>query len=121
MAGGGALGGSQLPFYDYLTFGGFLRMTGYKPEQLRNDSLAYGRLLYSNQLVNLSLLDGVYAGVTLEAARLGAPLVPGGITGSVASLGVFLAVDTPLGPAYLGYGRARDGNSSAYFFLGRPW
>ncbi len=119
--GGGAIGGADLPYYDYLSFGGFLRMTGYKPGQLRNDSLAYGRLLYSNQIVNLNFLDGVYAGVSLEAARLGQPLVPGGITGSVASVGVFLAVDTPLGPAYLGYGRARDGNSSAYFFLGRPY
>jgi len=119
-AGGGTIGGQALPLYDYLTFGGFLRMTGYKPGQLRNDSLAYGRFVYTNQLVNLNFLDGVYAGVSLEAARLGQPLVPGGITGSVASVGLFLAVDTPLGPAYLGYGRAQDGNSSAYFFLGRP-
>jgi NTE family protein len=120
VAGGGAVGGAELPLYDYLSFGGFLRMTGYKPGQLRNDSLAYGRFLYSNQLVNLNFLDGVYAGVTLEAARLGKPLVPGGITGSIASVGLFLAIDTPLGPAYLGYGRAQDGNNSAYFFLGRP-
>ena len=27
----------------------------------------------------------------------------------------------PLGPVYLGYGRAQDGNSSFYFYLGRPF
>jgi NTE family protein len=28
-------------------------------------------------------------------------------------------VDSPVGPAYLGYGHAQDGNSSWYFYLGR--
>ncbi len=31
----------------------------------------------------------------------------------------FLGVDTPLGPAYLGYGIAEGGNTAAYFFLGQ--
>jgi hypothetical protein len=32
---------------------------------------------------------------------------------------VFLAMDTPLGPAYLAYGLTLDGNSNVYFYLGR--
>jgi NTE family protein len=119
LAGGGKAGGADLPLYDYLSFGGFLRMTGYKDGQLRNDSLAYARLVYMNKLVNTRLLEGVYAGVSLEAARLGRPLLPDGIAGSVASLGVFFAQDTPIGPAYIAYGRTADGNGSAYIYLGR--
>ena len=34
---------------------------------------------------------------------------------------LFIGADTPLGPLYLGYGHAEDGNSSWYFFLGRPF
>ena len=34
---------------------------------------------------------------------------------------VFVAADTPLGPAYLGYGQAQDGPDSFYFYLGRPF
>ena len=30
-------------------------------------------------------------------------------------------IDSPIGPLYLGYGRADDGNSSLYFYLGRPF
>jgi NTE family protein len=70
-------------------------------------------------LLYTRLLEGVYAGVSLEAARLGRPLLPDGIAGSVASLGVFFALDTPIGPAYIAYGRTADGNGSAYIYLGR--
>jgi NTE family protein len=33
---------------------------------------------------------------------------------------LFLAADTPLGPVYLAYGIAQDGNRTVYFYLGLP-
>jgi NTE family protein len=119
LTGGGTLGNNPLPFYDYFSSGGFLRMTGYRQGQLRNDSMTYGRISYMNQLLKLPLLEGVYVGASLEAARLGQPLVPTGIQGNVASASLFFAVDTPLGPAYLAYGHTQDGNSNFYFYLGK--
>ena len=119
LAGGGSFGDNPLPLYDYLSFGGFLRMTGYREGQLRNDSMSYGRLTYMNQLFKMPLLEGVYVGASLEAARLGSPLIPTGIQGNVASASLFFAVDTPLGPAYLAYGHTQDGNSNVYFYLGK--
>jgi NTE family protein len=119
LAGGGTLGSNPLPFYDYLSYGGFMRMTGYREGQLRNDAMTYGRLTYMNQLFKMPLLEGVYGGASLEVARLGSPLVPTGIQGNVASGSLFLAVDTPLGPAYLAYGHTQDGNSNVYFYLGK--
>ena len=119
VAGGGTVGSDPLPFYDYLGYGGFMRMTGYREGQLRNDAMTYGRLTYMNQLFKMPLLEGIYVGVQAEAARLGSPLVPTGIRGNVASGSLFLAVDTPLGPAYLAYGHTLDGNSNFYFYLGK--
>jgi NTE family protein len=119
LAGGGAVGANPLPLYDYLSYGGFMRMTGYREGQLRNDAMFYGRLTYMNQLFKMPLLEGVYVGGSLEAARLGDPLVPTGIQGNVASGSLFIAVDTPLGPAYLAYGLTHDGNSNVYFYLGK--
>lgn len=119
LAGGGTVGGNPLPLYDYLSFGGFMRMTGYREGQLRNDAMSYGRLTYMNQLFKMPLLEGVYGGASIEAARLGQPLVPTGIQGNVASGSLFIAVDTPLGPAYLAYGHTMDGNSNFYFYLGK--
>jgi len=119
LAGGGSIG-EPLPLYDYLSFGGFMRMTGYRDGQLRNESMSYGRITYMNQLFKMPLLEGVYGGASIEAARLGDPLIPTGIQGNVASGSLFIAVDTPLGPAYLAYGRTLDGNSNVYFYLGKP-
>lgn len=119
LAGGGTLGSDPLPFYDYLAWGGLMRMTGYRDGQLRNDSMTYGRLTYMNQIFKMPLLEGVYGGLQLEAARLGDPLIPTGIQGNVASGSLFIAVDTPLGPAYLAYGHTADGNSNFYFYLGK--
>jgi NTE family protein len=119
LAGGGTLGDNPLPFYDYFSYGGFMRVTGYRDGQLRNDAIAYGRLTYMNQLFKMPLLEGVYGGASIEGARLGDPLIPTGIQGNVASGSLFLAVDTPLGPAYLAYGRTYDGNSNFYFYLGK--
>jgi NTE family protein len=120
LASDGSFGPNPLPYYDYFSYGGFMRMTGYRDGQLRNDSMSYGRLTYMNRLLKVPLLEGVYVGGSFEAARLGSPLVPTGIQGNVASASVFVAVDTPLGPAYLAYGLTHDGNSNVYFYLGKP-
>ena len=76
--------------------------------------------MYYNKFIRQKLLEGVYAGFSLEARKYGAPLVPGSPTGVLKSARVFLGADTPIGPLYFGYGHTADGNSSWYLFLGRP-
>ena len=117
---GGKLGSEPLPRYDLFQWGGFLQQSGYPTGALITDRFAFGRLLYYNKFVRQRLLEGVYAGFSLEAGRYGPPLVPGSPTGTLKSASVFLGADTPVGPLYLGYGHAADGNSSVYLFLGRP-
>ena len=34
---------------------------------------------------------------------------------------LFLAMNTPIGPVYLAYGRAEGGIDALHFFLGRPF
>ncbi|MGE5181795.1 MAG: patatin-like phospholipase family protein [Acidobacteriota bacterium] len=116
---GGALSGS-LPRYDLLQWGGFLQQSGYPMGALLGERLTFGRFVYTYKLREQRFFEGLYAGVSLEAGRMEEPLVPGSPTGTLKSLAVFFGVDSPLGPVYLGYGRATDGNRSAYFFLGRP-
>ncbi|MCY1209730.1 hypothetical protein D9M72_213930 [compost metagenome] len=77
--------------------------------------------MYYNKLARQTLLQGVYAGFSLEAGRMGDPLVPGSPTGLLKSGSVFLALDSPLGPLYLAYGRAAAGTYSFYLFLGKPF
>jgi NTE family protein len=100
--------------------GRFLQQSGYPTGALVGQELSFGRLVYTNRLHHQPLLDGIYVGASLEVGRMAHPLVAGSPTGTLKSAAVFFGVDSPVGPIYLGYGRAADGNSSAYFFLGRP-
>jgi NTE family protein len=117
---GGKLGNDALPRYDLFQWGGFAQQSGYPTGALVTDRFTFGRLLYYNKFIKQKLLEGVYAGFSLEAGKYGTPLVPGSPTGFLKSASVFLGADTPVGPLYFGYGRSADRNSSFYLFLGRP-
>ena len=118
---GGKIGSDPLPSYSWFQWGGFLNQSGYKTGQLYGDSIAFGRLMYYKRIMKGTLLDGAFGGVSLEMGRYGVPLLPDAPTGLLTSGSLFIGSDTPLGPAYLAYGRAVDGNQSFYFFLGRAF
>jgi NTE family protein len=120
LKGGGAIGSAKLPAYDEFSLGGFLHLSGYRTGQFYGESVTFGRIVYYHKLTKAVLTEGVYAGASLEAGRIGGPLVPGSPTGMQGAGSVFLAADTPLGPVYLGYGIGEGDNRSVYFFLGRP-
>jgi NTE family protein len=67
------------------------------------------------------LTEGMYAGASLEAGRIGGPLIPGSPTGMLTSGALILAADTVLGPVYFAYGIAEKDNRSFYFYLGLPF
>ncbi len=118
---GSKIGDNPLPRYDLFQWGGFLQQSGYSTGQLLGENLQFARIVYYNKLVRQSLLEGVYAGMSLEAGRVGGPLVPGSPTGLLKSASIFLALDSPVGPLYLAYGRATAGVYSFYLFLGKPY
>ncbi len=120
LKAGGKLSSGFLPRQNYFQWGGLLQQSGYRTGALIGESLTFGRLVYYHKLARFTLLEGMYGGFSLEAGRIGKPLVPGGPEGLLKSGSLFLGVDSPVGPLYVGIGRAADGNSSAYLFLGRP-
>ena len=117
---GGRIGSDPLPVYDQFNWGGFMQQSGYRTGALLGQSIAFGRLVYLNRLARFTLIPGIYAGLSLEAGRVGTPFIPGNQTGTLLSAAAFLGVDSPVGPVYLGYGRTDAGFSSFYFYLGRP-
>ncbi|WP_296494843.1 BamA/TamA family outer membrane protein, partial [Rhodoferax sp.] len=121
VTAGGRVGDNPLPLYNQFQWGGFLTQSGYKTGQLYGENLAYGRLMYYHRIKRASLLEGAYGGVSLELGKVGDPLVFGSPEGLLKSGSLFIGADTPVGPAYLGYGRAGDGNQSFYFFLGKAF
>jgi NTE family protein len=121
LKAGGRIGSNSLPYYDQFQWGGFLQQSGYKTGQLYGENLSFGKAVYYHRIMKGTLLEGAYGGFSLEAGRVGNPLVPGSPEGLLKSGSLFVAADSPLGPAYLGYGRATDGNDSFYFYLGKQF
>jgi len=110
----------DLPAYDLVQWGGFLRQSGHAVNSLIGQQLAFGRLVYTYKLIDQKVFDGVYAGFSVEGGRMAKTLLPEQTNGFLASGAIFLGVDSPLGPFYLAWGRSSDGANSAYVFLGRP-
>jgi NTE family protein len=115
------MGSNPLPRYDEFQWGGFLQGSGYRTGQFVGEQIKYGRAMYYHRILRGSLLEGAYAGLSLEGTKVSNPVVPGNADGFLKSAALFVAADTPIGPAYLAYGRARDGTYSYYFYLGRPF
>jgi NTE family protein len=119
LRGGGEAGSDTLPRYDLFQWGGLLQQSGYRTGALVGERLRFARVVYMGRIAQQQLFDGLYGGISLEAGKMQKPLVPGSPTGLLKSVAVFFSLDTLLGPLYLGYGWAADGNRSAYLYLGQ--
>ncbi|NML43211.1 BamA/TamA family outer membrane protein [Ramlibacter sp. G-1-2-2] len=117
---GARIGSDPLPPGRQFQWGGLLQQSGYPTGALMGQDLRFGRVVYYNRVRRWALLDGVYAGGSLEVGRVDKPLVPNNQQGTLYSGALFLGVDTPVGPLYLGWGHASRGFNAWYLFLGRP-
>jgi NTE family protein len=68
----------------------------------------------------LGLSGDMRLGLSLEAGRARERFTETNREGWQHAGAVYLGGETPVGPVYLGYGRARGGQSSFYLFLGLP-
>jgi NTE family protein len=118
---GGPYGASTASNVDAIQWGGFLKQSGFPTDALVGESISFGRFVYYKKLVQQTLLEGSYAGFSLEAGEVRKPVVPGSPEGLLKSGSVFVALDSFFGPLYLAYGRTTDGFSSYYLFLGKPF
>jgi NTE family protein len=121
LKAGGRIGGDPLPRYDLFQWGGFLQQSGYPTGALVGQKLAFGRVMYYHRILRGSIFEGAYGGISLELGKMREPLVPDSPTELLKSAAIFVAADSPVGPAYLGYGRTSDGIGNFYFYLGRAF
>jgi NTE family protein len=125
VTGGGKIGANEIPAYDLFSLGGFLYLSGLQRQQLKTEEFVFGRLVYRTKLADIPFFEGIYVGASLEAAHL-KPVIPvwqgERVDGylNVAAGSVYLGVDSPLGPLYVGFGYANRDNRAIYLFLGRP-
>lgn len=115
----GAALGSDLPAYDDFLVGGFLSLTGFGEDALRGDYAGVARIGYAYRLARIPpALRGVYLAAWAEGGSVWeqARDIDAGdlsLAGTVA-----IGADTGLGPAFLAYGAAENGDDRVYIALG---
>jgi NTE family protein len=115
MLDGGFSPGSELPLFDEFAFGGLFSLSGFAKGELRGQSFGIARLGYLHRLGRI-----LYAGGYVEAGR--AALTSSDLVGNpILAVTAVAACDTPIGPAYLGYGQADDGERQLYLLFGRSF
>lgn len=110
----------DLPEHELVPLGGFLRLSGYQTGELLGTRAQLARLVYAYRLSGPGLLQGMELGLSAEAGRVRDVLQDPDHHGTLRSHAAYLAVDTPVGPLYLGVGVSASGSSAAYLFLGLP-
>ena len=112
--------GPRRPALELSELGGFLRLSGYRTGEFAGTEPRLARLVYTYRLTPSSLLDGMFVGISTEAGRIREVLDNPVARGTLRSNALFIGAGTPLGPLYLGYGRAAGGRDALYIFLGVP-
>ena len=122
---GGDLGrtfGGDAPVYRSVAWGGFFNFSGYTQNSILASDWGVARLNYYRRFseVGSALLGmGFFAGGTLEYGTFTNPSPSvESLTGIMAG-SLFLGVDTPILPIYIGAGAAEEGERSMYFAVGR--
>ncbi len=121
LEGGQAIKG-VLPLADTFALGGPRRLSSYATGQILGEQYAFGRLEVQYRLTKPMPLLGVaaFAGVTVEAGRMNKLFAEPKLTGWQNSYSVYLAANTPMGPAYFGYADGKNGKGRVYLFIGTP-
>jgi len=118
-AGGSALD-TKLPYYDYFKLGGFRRLSGYLLNEKAGPYMAFSSVTYFREISRLSpiLGGGIYVGASLEAGNTWQHSSEMKTSDMLISGSLFIGIDSPLGPLYLGYGIGEGGHTSLTFTLG---
>jgi len=118
IQGAVAVSSEDLPFYELSSLGGFLRLSGYRTGEFLGRDMRFGRLVYNYRIAGPGFLEGVSLGLSTEIGRMTSEINAPSQTryGNA----IYIAADTPLGPVYVGYGRASSANQAVYIYLGLP-
>ena len=104
--------------------GGFLNLSGAKADSLIGPHFGITRLLLYRQIGRggPGFLDvPVYLGLSLEAGNVWQTRGDASFGGTRKDASLFLGLDTPIGPVYLGTGFEEGGSGAFYLFLGRTF
>ena len=100
--------------------GGFLDLSGVAQEQLIGKYVARVGASYYRRIGDLALFPA-FAGITVELGNAWEERSAISLGDTILGGSIWAGVDTPVGPIYVGYGRAEGDSDAAYVHLGRAF
>jgi NTE family protein len=97
--------------------GGFLNLSGYRPNQLSGQQVGVASLMYYRRILDAKFLPG-YVGGSIEYGNAWQNNSDISFNSGVLNGSVFFGADTPIGALYLGVGFAEGGSSTIFLHLG---
>lgn len=118
----GGLSGSttpddNAPIEGLFQLGGFLRLSGFRDDQLSGQHAGLIELVYMRRLYKVQFFE-TYLGVSAEWGNVWQRSEDVSFNNGIYAGSVFLGFNTPIGPLYLAYGRTEQDDQSMYIFLG---
>jgi len=104
------------------TIGGFLNLSGYRPEQLSGQHVGLAEIICYRNMGNVGLGDfhtALYLGFSAEAGGAWQDRSDITLSSLIYAGSVFVGANTFIGPAYLYYGLAEGGNQTVGLFIGQ--
>ncbi len=108
----------EAPLNRAFRMGGFFDISGLNRNQLFGQNAARIGASYYRRIGNLALFPA-FAGVSLELGNIFQSRGDISTNGSILGGSLWGGVSTPIGPVFVGYGRAEGGPSAFYVLLGR--
>ncbi|MDO8943684.1 MAG: BamA/TamA family outer membrane protein, partial [Desulfobacterales bacterium] len=105
------------PLESLFRAGGFLHLSGYRPNQLSGQQVGIASLVYFRRILDARLLPG-YVGASVEFGNAWQNSSDVSFSSGLFNGSVFFGADTPIGPLYLGVGFAEGGTGTAFLHLG---
>lgn len=107
---------------DVVGVGGLFSLSGYQPGQFLGREVWQGAIAYYQRLLPLPqpFGNGLFAGLSLEVARIRDPVGSAQNTLQRTGSALFLGASTALGPVFLALGVAPGGPRTVYVYVGRP-
>jgi NTE family protein len=109
------------PYFESQGFlGGFLNLSGYSERSLYGNQTALARAVLYRRTGRMDAIFStpVYIGASLEAGNTWHDKSDVRLDSLIYAGSMFLGIQTPLGPLFLGYGYAQGGHNSIYLTFG---
>jgi NTE family protein len=112
----------QLPFFNAGKLGGFLNMSAFARGQILGDDISYASIR-AEQIIGtfpIGLRGDMRLGVVIEGAHVGKFYTETNLAGTniLNSAALYMGGETPIGPAYLGFGYSTSGVSNLFLSIG---